>query len=362
MKQIQEKSHLVRVSGEFELPRVYLNKNGLTYTFSYNHEISNSRLIFLYFSTLMRLFSCYELYSIVSDVHLLIHNYIHTYVHYMECFQIALYCCLCLQNIYSLECVNGCCRSKPCLNGGTCTELCREVKWKFNCTCPSLYKGRVCEEYVTPRSCKDHLRGTPSGTKGVYTIYDESGVAYSVYCQKADSGKIWNLVESFAIKNSVKYSYKPFWRDFPVNHLKSAITWQDYRLPYKMMKQIRDRSESWRATCNFDTLLEVKKSRDYMRVLFSDYDLLSASGLPCIRVKKVKLLGVSCPDQDDCTLPFFNGAWHPHVDQTWHPCKLPQQPYTVVSADYFGFYHHKDSNHECSTTQDSTTQWWFGEI
>ena len=147
-----------------------------------------------------------------------------------------------------------------------------------------------------------------------------------------------------------------------MNHLQSTITWQDYRLSYKMMKQIRDRSESWRATCNFDTLLEVKKSRDYMRVLFSDYDLLSASGLPCIRVKKVKLLGVSCPDQDDCTLPFFNGAWHPHVDQTWHPCKLPQQPYTVVSADYFGFYHQKDSNHECSATQDSTTQWWFGEI
>ena len=272
-----------------------------------------------------------------------------------------------LQNMYSQECVNGCCRSKPCLNGGTCTELCREVKWKFNCTCPSLYKGRVCEEYITPRSCKDHLRGTPSGTKGVYTIYDESGVAYNVYCEQGGTGKIWNLVESFAIKNSVKYRNKPFWKDFPVNHLQSTIKWQDYRLPYKMMKQIRDRSESWRVTCNFDTLLEAKKSRDYMRALFSDHDLLSASQASsgrCIRVQKVYILGASCPNQNDCTLPFYHMEnHHPHVDPTWTTtCKLPRPGPFMRDGDYFGFYGRRDGNHECSATQDATTQWWFREM
>ncbi|XP_028512684.1 uncharacterized protein LOC114574399 [Exaiptasia diaphana] len=42
-----------------------------------------------------------------------------------------------------VQCYNGCCRSQPCLNGGTCIEHCDSPKEKFTCSCNYKFHGKT---------------------------------------------------------------------------------------------------------------------------------------------------------------------------------------------------------------------------
>ena len=43
-----------------------------------------------------------------------------------------------------------CCDQSPCAYGGTCTEMCENAIYKFNCTCAMGYFGRAtsCKEFL----------------------------------------------------------------------------------------------------------------------------------------------------------------------------------------------------------------------
>ena len=91
------------------------------------------------------------------------------------------------------SCLNGCCQSKPCLNGGTCAENCDDIRKKYNCTCPQHYQGKRCEIFH-PRvnSCLSYLKLKPESKSGVYKLNDTA----QSYCDfDSKPGKVWTLIE-----------------------------------------------------------------------------------------------------------------------------------------------------------------------
>jgi len=48
-------------------------------------------------------------------------------------------------NVPFVECQNGCCESRPCLNGGTCHETCDVIGTRFACECGLHAIGKYCE-------------------------------------------------------------------------------------------------------------------------------------------------------------------------------------------------------------------------
>ena len=69
------------------------------------------------------------------------------------------------------SCVNGCCRSKPCLNGGTCEEKCSDVREPYTCTCSKYYKGKRCEQfYPEVKSCQGVKIFRSGSHSGVYEL------------------------------------------------------------------------------------------------------------------------------------------------------------------------------------------------
>ena len=102
--------------------------------------------------------------------------------------------------IGDVTCTNGCCRNNPCLNGGTCNEICEPTSVRYNCSCPELFSGRHCEIQLR-RSCQDY-KATGSSKSGLYPVEDDSSRTFQVFCDfDSEPGFAWNLIESFSLSN-----------------------------------------------------------------------------------------------------------------------------------------------------------------
>lgn len=130
------------------------------------------------------------------------------------------------------------------------------------------------------------------------------------------------------------------------------------------MDMIANRSTHFRATCNFNTdgLIYI----DYLRAKFIDIDVVHLKFDGCKKYEYINIRGYGC---ENCTFDFVQqDRWHPHVD-SYHGssdgCELTS-PLTGAVArpegeDNFGYYDTVNPVHRCSSSPDSTTQWWFGE-
>ena len=97
-------------------------------------------------------------------------------------------------------CTNGCCRNNPCLNGGTCNEICEPTSVRYNCSCPEPFVGKHCRE-IQPRSCQDY-KAAGVDKSGLYKIIDNTNLTLQVFCDfSSEPGFAWNLVESFSLSN-----------------------------------------------------------------------------------------------------------------------------------------------------------------
>ena len=98
-----------------------------------------------------------------------------------------------------ITCKNGCCRNNPCLNGGTCHEICEPTSFRYNCSCPEPFVGRHCE--IRPRSCQDY-KAAGVDMSGLYEVIDNTNQTLQVFCDfNSEPGFVWNLVESFSLSN-----------------------------------------------------------------------------------------------------------------------------------------------------------------
>jgi len=258
-----------------------------------------------------------------------------------------------------VTCHNACCRSQPCLNGGTCTEHCQSPKKKFTCKCRPGYQGSVCE-VKDLTSCTD-LRTSGDGSvpeSKVYTIKrfaNDSG--FHVYCDFTDPNRTWTLIESFSLANNNIFMGKSFASDFPHN-VHDPLNWSGYRLGKTEMMHVYSKSTLFRATCQFPEK-NSSLTPDLVRGRLSDLNPFSSEiSSQCHTFDYINIGGTDC---ESCTSPVYKLLTeHIHMDTSYNTgCSFKHQS-DVTGADYFGFYMSRSHSFTCTTTPQSTTQWWFG--
>ena len=253
------------------------------------------------------------------------------------------------------RCLNGCCQSKPCLNGGTCAENCDDIRKQYNCTCPQHYQGKRCEIFH-PRvnSCLSYLKLKPESKSGVYKLNDTA----QSYCDfDSKPGKVWTLIESFSLGNKDFYNQKPFYYNFPRNE--TRFNWNDYRVSYQAMVNIRHNSTHWRVTCNFPSGLNFT---DYARATLQDTDILTfVNQDSCLRYEYISVRGRSCTNCSGMLVQ--RDTQHMHTDSYWsgkNGCSWDPSTGALEHEDNFGFYDIINRKHKCTENSFSTTQWWLG--
>ena len=100
-----------------------------------------------------------------------------------------------------VTCTNGCCENNPCVNGGTCNEICEPTSIRYSCSCPVPFVGKHCEIQLR-RSCQDY-KAAGINKPGLYTIKDDhNNQTFQVFCDfDSEPGFAWNLIQSFSLAN-----------------------------------------------------------------------------------------------------------------------------------------------------------------
>ncbi len=256
--------------------------------------------------------------------------------------------------------INCCLTSQPCDNNGICLPL-PSNNTRFTCECVDGYTGHRCAKKA--KSCRGYLNENhKAGNLTTKTIFDNSDKPYTVRCS-FDSNMAWTLVQSF--KKINKLDKTPIYKNSPKNQ--DSPSWADYRLSWSRMNDIlKDSNQKWRLTCNFNTEGLVK--RDYVRATHAEIPLLpsdSSSGehKGCKRVEFIDIRGTNC---SNCEVYLGQNEDYPlHIDSYYSQieCKtnFPEsQPCGDNGEDNFGFYGCVNRQHRCSSSEDSTTQLWFG--
>ncbi|XP_028519531.1 uncharacterized protein LOC114576660 [Exaiptasia diaphana] len=171
-------------------------------------------------------------------------------------------------------CYNGCCRSQPCRNGGTCVEHCISPKKKFSCTCTLNYHGIVCDKTHVFTSCLDVLRyHTPKGShpkNGKYYMHLPGLRNRLVFCAFESKNRAWTLVESYSISKIDIYRAMVFHQFIARNH--NNPNWNDHRQGTHFINYIRSKSTMFRVTCDFPRRSSLVP--DYLFGYLRDYDII----------------------------------------------------------------------------------------
>ena len=261
-------------------------------------------------------------------------------------------------------CSNRCCEENPCFHEATCTELCYDAKQKFNCTRAMGYVGKFCEK-KSPTSCKQlQLEAKKQKSSNVSTFYDPTSNSFhQTLCNFASkNGFVWTLLDSFSLANKNHYKAQPLFQGYPVNQ--NSFKWNKFRLSLPIMNSTLSHSTHVRATCNFNT--DGVVTRDYLKGNTTDLNFLLSPQDSCEKMEYINIRGYDCCS---CTARNYQTInWHLHFDSYYiHPCQ-----FTRLSAsndavqlpggeDNFGYYQTINPLHRCTSGNDATTQWWFGE-
>lgn len=232
--------------------------------------------------------------------------------------------------------------------------------YRFECRCPEGIQGSLCEKL--PRSCAAYVNATHGvANKTVYeTITDKP---YTVFCMFTPTNTR-TLVMSFKRDNAGYLRPHSLNDDAPFNT--DAPNWQLYRLSLRRMRAVRDDSNEWHFTCNYDT--ESWQLRDSMHGTFADtnillHDLAKAS-TDCRKVKFVNIRGKEC---HDCLVGMTQEAGVVlHVKSTQANCGGHLSGVTEgvcrgTPVTFFGDYSCRFLDFKCSALGTSTTQLWFSD-
>ena len=256
-------------------------------------------------------------------------------------------------------CSNRCCEDNPCSNGGTCTELCHHAKQKFNCTCAKGFFGKFCEK--GPTWCKQlQLEAKKPKNSSVYTLYDTASKSFfQTFCDlTSENGFVWTLLKSFSWANK-DFKNRPSLKDYPVNQ--NSFDWNKFRLSLLVINSTLSHSTHFRATCNFST--DGLVTTDYLRVKTAKLDILRLNSNLCVKMEYINIRGYDCYN---CTaLMAQRIKRHLNTDSSVESCQFKSASNGSVKSgggeDNFGYYYTINPLHRCTSGDNATTQWWFGE-
>ena len=246
--------------------------------------------------------------------------------------------------------------SNPCLNGGKCLSPSPSSQKRFACNCPNGYQGERCEQPI--KSCRGYSNG--SRVPGNYTVIDGDLRPFQVFCDfDSNSSMTWTLIQSYKLKYREEFGGKTLSGDFPKNQYEPS--WSRYRLSKSAMGSIQSDSTQWRITCRYeaDGVVYI----DYVRALNKELDILTFDGKgKCVNVEFISIRG---QNYTACTAGFWQGSEYIlHTDSYSEKCTFKPRGSLVCGGsrgeDNFGFYYCINEKHRCSSSDEATTQTWFG--
>ena len=193
----------------------------------------------------------------------------------------------------------------------------------------------------------------------IHLVWSRSKSFYQTFCDlTSETGFVWTLLESFSLANNSDFKTQPFFQDYPVSQ--NSFKWNKFRLSLPIMNSTLSHSTHVRATCNFGT--DGLVTRDYLRGKTTDLNILQLSRRTCLKMEYINVRGYHCYD---CTARMIQIIhFHLHTDSSYRakPCQFTSaRNSSVESEDNFGYYSTINPSHRCTSGDNATTQWWFGE-
>ena len=194
---------------------------------------------------------------------------------------------------------------------------------------------------------------------GVYNISNQHNKSFPVFCGFGpEPGTAWTLIQSHSLKNNHDFRHQAFYlHDMPRNQ--DVPEWNNYRLSKSRMKSIQDVSTHWRATCNFPT--DGVDYRDYIRVSLKSLNLLQkpTESAFCVLTEFVNVRNHNC---SHCTVWIGYGSEYSlHMDSYYSSNKgCGFRGGASKDEDNFGFYQTQNQDFRCTSSENSTTQYWLG--
>ena len=263
--------------------------------------------------------------------------------------------------------------SNPCLNGGICLSPSPGNRKRFACKCSDGYEGERCQVMkcspgYTGEHCEQPIkscRGYSNGSRvpGNYTVINSDLGPFQVFCDfDSDSPMTWTLILSYKLENREDFR-TPLFTDSPINQ--NEPSWSRYRLSKSEMESIQEDSTQWRITCRYET--DGVVYTDYVRALNNEANILHTYDIStsCVKVEYINVRDQSCTQ---CTVMFWqtNNYGIFHFDsyyENFYSCSFKTSGYLECNRDgedNFGWYYCNNYRHRCSSSDEATTQTWFG--
>ena len=116
-----------------------------------------------------------------------------------------------------------------------------------------------------------------------------------------------------------------------------------------------------RVTCNLPA--DGLQFTDYARAVLAGHDIFGDWGGDCKLFEYINIRGINCSDCTAYTRMDLNGAWFVNSFKSKeNECDFDGSLEAVDNENNFGRYHSGaiNTNHRCSSSDPSTTQYWFG--
>ncbi|XP_046864291.1 uncharacterized protein LOC124458291 [Xenia sp. Carnegie-2017] len=254
-----------------------------------------------------------------------------------------------------------CFTSNYCNNNGKCQQpTSSSSNVRAFCECKEGFVGKRCEKKA--KSCQS-FRGRSNGW---YQIFTNETKMVKVFCQ-FDFAHVWTLVMSYNFKLRARYRDQPYHKNFPRNETNE--TWEDHRFSFNAMMSINeDGNTLWRITCSYgntdwnktDLVVATHENAPILKQII--YEAV------CLNVSFVDIKGYNCKD---CSIPFWqNDQKILHADNSHDniKCNLINFQSSDCSnsdgsggEDNFGYYVCYETTHRCASSDNATTQLWFGQ-
>ena len=131
--------------------------------------------------------------------------------------------------------------------------------------------------------------------------------------------------------------------------------WQGYLILSSDLMWLGRQSTHWRATCRFE--MDGVVYTDYMRASFADNDIIGASQ-PTHGCRMYEFINIRGNECTNCTAR----TWYRplHIDSSLQAgCDFNPKD-SLGSEDNFGYYLVVNQQFRCTSSQQTTTQFWFG--